>query len=487
MAASLDVAARLDEGQAAVDTIAEYVWACHLLGFGHADLTRYRYQVRDWYAAEDGLDLRVLDAECASLATSAAVAERALRVQDNHFQNLSQAWQGAGARASTDFLARHATSAAQVAAGIRGAAATLTRLRDTLWDAVDARVSAALQIEERQAGHRGTWLAAARTVSTGVGDRSVASELIDTQVKPFVVNDIGGDWLAAMRSATRAVGDAYAQAVAALRAEVLPVFGIPGELGPAWVPSGAPPGPALASAADAADRPSVAGAGGGFAAAPASVPSFSAPTATVPAGMAPGAPAAGPEPIVPAPAPLESAAPALASPAGLGQGLGGGGLPGLGGMPDIGSGLAGSGQQLADLLGGLIGSSADSSPDGIGDLKDDDGEDFDPDADDGAGDHVADEAEQDTEGDGSEDGGTEGADEDGEIAGDESAELDEGGEVTEPQTDSRQSDSPLPAPEVPAPVNPSPTVPDPVAEPLAAPAGQTPCEIATDELPQAGP
>ena len=87
-----------------------------------------------------------------------------------------------------------------------------------------------------------------------MGDRSVASELIDTQVKPFVVNDIGGEWLTAMRSTSRAVADAYAQAVAALRAEAQPVFGIPGDLGPAWLPSGGSPGPVLAATADAADR-----------------------------------------------------------------------------------------------------------------------------------------------------------------------------------------------------------------------------------------
>ncbi|MEV0670977.1 hypothetical protein [Mycobacterium sp. NPDC050441] len=478
MAASLDVAARLDEGQAAVDTIAEYVWACHLLGFVHPDLTRYRYQVHDWYGAEDGLDLRALDAECASLAASAAVAEQALRLQDNHFQNLSQAWQGAGARASTDFLARHAASATQVAAGIRGAAATLTRLRDKLWDAVDAKASAALRIEERQAGQRGTWLAAVRTVSTGVGDRSVASELIDTQVKPFVFNDIGGDWLTAMRGTTRAVADSYAQAVAALRAETLPVFGIPGELGPVWLPSSAPAGPAVALAADAADRPSAGGGGGGFVAAPASVPSFSAPAATVPAGIAPGAAAAGPEPIVPAAAPIESAAPGLASPAGLGQGLGGGGLPGLGGMPDIGSGLAGSGQQLADLLGGLIGSSAEDLPADIGDLKDDD---IDPPAEDDAHDEVEDGTDEGRDTDDVADETT--ADED---ETDDTAEAqpagpeDSGAEVTEPQPD-----LPPAATEVPEPFTPPP-VPGPAAAPLAAPAGDTPCAIAADELPQVG-
>lgn len=479
--ASLDVAARLDEGQAAVDTIAEYVWACHLLGFDHPDLTRYRYQVHDWYAAEDGLDLRALDNEYAALAAAAAVAEQVLQLQDNEFQNLTQAWQGAGARASTDFLGRHAMSAAQVASGIRGAAATLARLRDDLWAAVDAKVSAVLQIEGSRAGQRETWLAAARTVSGGVGDRSAASELIDTQVKPFVANDIGGNWLTAMRSTTRAVADAYAQAAAALRAEAQPVFGIPGELGPAWLPSGASAGPALALAAEAAaaaDRTSVTGAGGGFTAAPASVPSFSTPAAAVPAGVASGAPAAGPGPIAPAAAPIESAGPAFAPPAGLGQGPGGGGLPGLGGMPDIGAGLAGSGQQLADLLGGLIGSSAGDLPEGIGDLTDDD---IDPVDDDDV--HDEDEGGIDEGSDTDDDADATTADEDqiddtgeGEPAGPE----DPAAEVTEPQPD------PPPATtEVPEPLAAPPPVPEPAA-PLAASAGDTPCEIAADALPQVG-
>lgn len=477
--ASLDVAARLDEGQAAVDTIAEYVWACHLLGFSHPDLTRYRYQVHDGYAAEEGLDLRTLEAESASLAAAATAAEQAARLQDNQFRNLTQAWRGAGARASTDFLGRHATSSAQVVSGIDAAAATLARLRDQLWDAVDAKVTAVLQIEARQAGRRDAWLAAARTVSTGMGDRSAASELIDTQVKPFVVNDIGGDWVMAMRGTSRAVADAYARAVTALRTEGSPVFGIPGDLGPVWLPS-TPESrhPAVALAADTADRASDAGASGGFTAAPASAPSFAAPpVAGMAAGAPVGAPGFGAGSIVPAGAPGESAAPASASPTGWGQGLGGGGLPGLGGLPDIGSGLAGSGQPLADLLGGLIGSSAGDLPEDFGDLTDEGVDDIDP----GADDEAHDEAENDEEAD--EAAADEGETDEGETddgAGEQPA------EVTEPQPD-----SPPVATEVPEALGAPPAVPEPpaepLAEPLAAPADETPCEIAADELPQAGP
>ncbi|NOQ62616.1 hypothetical protein HGK73_31785 [Mycolicibacterium fortuitum] len=470
VAASLDVAARLDEGQAAVDTIAEYVWACHLLGFDHPDLTRYRYQVHDWYSAEEGLDLRVLDVESASLAAAATVAEEELALQDKNFQNLVEAWHGTGARASTDFLARHAASSAQVAAGVRSAAAVLTRLRDSLWAAVEAKVSAALQIEGRQGGQRGAWLAAARTVSTGLGDRSAASELIDTQVKPFVVNDIAGDWLAAMRSTTRAVADAYGQALAGLRAEALPVFGIPGELGPvraAPVPPPVAAGTTAASAAAPSWQPS-----------PAAMP---AAMSTTPSQIPPPAPSSAAEPLAAVAEPVGSAAPAPTLPAGAAPGMAGGGMPGLGGLPDVGSGLAGAGQQLADLFGGLLGSSADGLPDRIGDLPSGAGGDVDPDdvpqqeADDADDPDVEDTVDE----DGSEDTDEDGADEDEPV---DSAE----GELTEPQSDSPPLDEASPDPQKLEVTDPAPTVPDPAADPLAAPTGGTPCEIAADELPQVG-
>lgn len=475
MAASLDVAARLDEGQAAVDTIAEYVWACHLLGFDHPDLTRYRYQVHDWYSAEEGLDLRVLDVESASLAAAAAGAEEELALQDKNFQNLVDAWHGMGARASTDFLTRHAASSAQVAAGVRSAAAVLTRLRDSLWAAVEAKVSAALQIEGRHSGQRGSWLAAARTVSTGLGDRSAASELIDTQVKPFVANDIGGDWLAAMRSTTRAVADAYGQALAGLRAEALPVFGIPGELGPvraAPVPLPVAAGTTAASAA----APS-------WQASPAVMPAASS---TPPAAIPTPAPSPAAEPLAAVAEPVGSAAPAPTLPAGAGPGMSGGGMPGLGALPDVGSGLAGAGQQLADLFGGLLGSSADGLPDRIGDVSPDEGDDVDPEADDGPHQEAGDVAEP----DGEDTTGEEDADDD--TDDDESVDPAEV-ELTEPQSASPpEAEMPPDPPEamVTDPVatvpDPAPTVPGPAADSLAAPTGGTPCEIAADELPQVG-
>ena len=77
MAEPLDVDARLAEGRPAVDTVGEYVWACHLLGYQNPDLTVHPAQVRDWYSSEDGLDLRALEADRAALESVAVARQTA--------------------------------------------------------------------------------------------------------------------------------------------------------------------------------------------------------------------------------------------------------------------------------------------------------------------------------------------------------------------------------------------------------------------------
>ena len=236
MAEKFDVASRLAEGHPAVDNIGNYVWAAHLLGYQHPDLTLHASQVRDWYTCEDGLDLRALDADCAALEAAAAATANALRPQGDALAALSGAWQGRGANASREFLMRHADAAAAAAAGVRTAAEALAALRDNLWQMVDGKVAAAMAIDDRRLTERADWLAAAKTVTTGAGDRAVASELIDQEVKPFVDNDIRSDWLTAMRTTTASVAASYDAATAGLATDPAAVFQVPGELGPAWSP-----------------------------------------------------------------------------------------------------------------------------------------------------------------------------------------------------------------------------------------------------------
>lgn len=478
-----DLAARLDEGQDAVETFAEFVWACGLLGYRHPDLTAHMGQVHDWYAGEDGLDLRVLAADGATLAEAAGSAERALRLQDDQLSALAQAWQGRGAQAAREFLRRQGGTAEQAVVAVRRAADTVARLHDQLWQAVDSKVAVTERIAQRCAAQREAWLAAARTVRTGLGDRDAASELIDTQVKPFVDNDIGAEWVSAMRSASTAVSDAYASAITALTATPAPVFEIPGDLGPSWTP-----------------RP--------FTAAPADPPVGS--TATIPAGFVPSGYAQPPHWAAPVSAPIpqpQSASPALPlaspaadpvapvagpaapDPAAAWGSPPGGGLPGAG-LSGMGSGLSGIGQRLADLFGGLIGSTADGGsgpaidsalPDELddpdsSDLVDDEDTADDPDEEDPDADDA--EASDDAEADDSE-GEVDAAAEDEALAEDAVA------VPAEPEPTEPEPAEPV-APQAPAPTVAPPVVPVSPAEPMAAPAGKTPCEIAADELPQVG-
>jgi len=457
VAEKFDVASRLAEGRPAVDNIQTYVWACHTLGYANPDLTLHASQVRDWYGSEDGLDLRALDADCASVEAAVAATQDALARQDDQLGVLPAVWQGRSADLSREFLRRHGEASACAAAAVRTAADALAALRDNLWHALDGKVAAAIAADDRAPAE---WLAAAHTVTTGAGDRAAASERIDQEVKPFVDNDIRADWLEAMRSTMAAVMDSYDAATAELTAEPDAIFEVPGELGPSWT---RPPREDEVATVSAAASP---------VASPAVAPqswsapeSWSAPAA--PPSMPAPAPASSPMPL-PSPAPpvdAGSTAPATAAPPST---------PSLGGLPDVGGGLSGFGQQLADAFGSLFGSADDALSDTPGidepeldDDIDDDELDDDPDEDDDEPVEPAAEPEEEP-----------------------AVEEPIGAPAVDPVCE--LAEAPVPA-EPPPPEEPAPTpvaVPPPPAEPLPPPepmgATETPCEIAADELPQVG-
>ena len=477
MAEKFDVAARLAEGRPAVDNIHNYVWACHLLGYQNPDLTLHAAQVRDWYGAEDGLDLRALDADCTALEAAVAATENGLRLQDEQLAELPTAWHGRGADASHEFLQRHGEASAAAVAAVRTAADALLALRDNLWHMIDGKVAAAVAIDDRRQAERTDWLAAAQTVTTGVGDRAVASELIDHEVKPFVDNDIRFDWLAAMRTTAASIAASYDAATAGLGTGPAAMFEVPGDLGPTWTP---PPsnGPVV-------DEPERIGGGGSTCPAPVvgAPPVAGAPAApAAPLSAAP-APAA-PLPATPA-APVPAVEPAAATPAMAAPPA----MPSLGnlggGMPGAADGFAGLGQQLADALGGLLNPAEDAFSDPA---KIDKPPEIDEPAarDDGTEADVGDEPTD--------------APDDAEPDEDEvtPAGVDDPPVVDEPTADTadiceeQPADTPPPAEPVPPPTEPAPTAaPLPPPEPAAPPpstaaAPETPCEIAADELPQVG-
>lgn len=445
----------LAAGAPAAEVMTEYVRACRRLG--HSVLEPAHLHAA--YTAEEGMDLQALDDDHRTLSEALAAVEAALVLQEQAHRALAAAWRGAGAVAAVDHLVRHTETAATVVDGLRGSVAALDELRNRLWQLVEAKVDTTQGIEAR--GTRAEWLSAARTVTAGVGDRAGASEMVDMQVAPFVATDIALDWVSTMRDTESAIRQAYRDAAAAIASQASAVFERPGLSGAipvaaetvsvasapaAVVPTSFVAGPAAAGTVPAQSAVSME-------AVPASTSTPTAPAAAP--SVAPTTPVAA-DPMAAAAAPM----PAATSP--LGSGM---------------SGLSGLGQSFSDMLGGLLGSGG-----GLGETLGAVG-DLDPFSDDR------------TEGAELDDLGDPEPDEDEEDPDGEEPDEDE---PLEGETPAEESAGPAEAevPAEPVAVTPEPVVPTPVPEPLADPAvaapaepvpADTPCEIAADELPQAGP
>jgi hypothetical protein len=465
MAALFDVAARLAEGRPAVEHTQSYVRACQVLGYEHPDLTAHGSQVCDWYQTEAGLDLRVLDDDSAELAAAVSAIEEALHLQRAQLAELAGAWRGPGADSVARFLQCHCDAATAVAAHVRAAAEGCAALRDNLWEMVDRKVATAIAIDDRRLGERSAWLAAAHTVTTGAGDRSAAEALVRQQVNPYVDNDIRTEWVTAMRSSVASVDASYDVAIRALTSAPEVSFEVPGELGPSW-----------RSVSDAPLSPSS--------------PTQTMPELSLPAENVPTVPAAASTRLPPSTATpptlpagaledLSSVPPELASPPGDVPGLstGAGNLGGLGGLAGNIGGVLG---KIVDGIGGLLGSLADGFADPAG------SENLLPQAPPDADRPLADEAD-DTEVLPADGKATEptGADEDATCATlGENASAADDVDVAQ-QAAPPPMDKPPPPPAEAAPVALPPDEPPPAASEPPSEAA-TPCEIAADELPQAG-
>jgi hypothetical protein len=448
MADRFDVAARLAEGRPAVEHTQAYVDACHQLGYQQPDLTAHPSQVWDWYDAEAGLDLRVLDDDTGALRAAVTAIEEALWVQRTQVTELAAAWRGSGADTAMRFLQRHCDVAAEVAVHVRTAAERYAALRDDVWKSVDGKVANAVAIDERRAAQRSTWLAACHTVMTGSGNRSTAEEVIDQQVKPYVDNDIRNDWLAAMGSGSASVAASYDDAIHALASTSDVRFDIPGDFGPSWQPA-------------FGDRPATE--------APPTMPLPAGPAPTVPAAAPatrsttnpepPGLSADGPDGALSMPPELATP---LADTGGLSSGAGN-----LGGLGGIGGGIGGVVGSIVDSIGSILGSIAGGLGDGPGS--------GDPLADDSLG---IDEADKpgDTDVD---DTPVPATVDDATAPGQPPDAVAE----TPPVTDDSVAE-PVGQQLDPPPAAPPADQPPPAAAPPTD--GSTPCEIAEDELPQAG-
>jgi hypothetical protein len=461
VAGRFDVAGRLAEGRPAVEHTQTYVQACHALGYQHPDLTAHGSQLLDLYDTETGLDLRVLDDDSAALCAALNTIDEALWQQHVQVTEIAAAWTGSGAESATRFLQRHCDAAAEVAERVRAAADGYAALRDKLWQLVDGKAATAIAIDDRRVGERSAWLAAAHTVIAGAGNRS-AEELVRQHVMPYVDNDIRADWLTAMRSAAASAEASYDAAVDALSATREVCFDIPGELGPSGPPVFDKPLDSHPAAAGIPATPSP----------PEIAPTVPAAASTPMSAPPPPPPAAGTLGDVP-PVPPDLAAP-LSDASGLPSGAGD--LGGVGGLAGSIGGVVG---KIVDGIGGLLGSLADgfSGPSGSADpLLDDPLDDDDPLADDDV-ETAANDQPDDTAADIADhttDAEPPGSDENTEVPAENPATTsDPTGEPMAQQAGPPPDAAPPPPDSPPAPAAPQPD-------------GSTPCEIAEDQLPQAG-
>jgi hypothetical protein len=459
VAPRLDVAARLAEGRPAVEHAQTYVSACRVLGYQHPDLTAHGAQVLDSYETEDGLDLHVLHDDCAALWAAVNAVEEAIAGQRAQLAELAAAWRGSGAEAAKQFLQRHCDGATAVVARVRAAAEGCGALRDNLWQLVDGKAATAIAVDDRSLAERPAWLAAAHTVMTGLADGPAAEDLVRQQVMPYVDNDIRNDWLILMRSTTALVAAAYDAAVDALAAAPDACFAIPGSLQPKPLrDEPAAPRPAgVIPAAMPAPPP--------LPAEPVAAP----PADTVPAAMPAPLPAGMADDPAPAP-PLSDLAAPLGDTTGMSTGA-----SGLGSLGGLAGGIGGVFGAIIDGIGGLLGSLAD----GFADPSTSDEPPFDDAVDD------VEPLEESDEEAGEPDDGEAGGEDDGAMASDENASATE--ELVDDPAAPEQTPPPVNAPPPSPPAEPPPAEPPPAEPPPAAPPdGSTPCEIAADELPQAG-
>jgi len=464
-----DVAGRLADGEPILADLETYVAACEKLGYryGGPDLRRL-------YTAEAGLDLRSLDADHRVMLDAAHRARDVVTLQHNVSSLLQESWSGTAGATAGGFLGRQVDAARSVVGELQRAADALAVLREELSAAVDRKVAAVVAAGDRPAGRREAWRAAALTVLHGGGDQSVASEVVDQQITPFLDAVVCGEIVPTLQSATNDVANSYDSAISSVRPTSV-WFEMPGDFGPIAVAHV----PAIGSAAAVGSAATAA-------------PVLSSPTlgnaATMTPTWAPPAVAAATEPAAamstpaatapdPAPAVAPPVAPEAAQPMSASSSL----PPDLG----IGSAVGGFGRQLSDLLGGALGSAAGLTPDaaGLADLADDPNVDASDDSD-----------AKDGEPDGTEPDGTESDDAKSDDAGtdDKPAETDpaQEGSTDEAVVDTELQQPEAPAatpPPLPAPLNVEP--PPPPVEPLAVqdqPIDKTPCQIAADELPQVG-
>ncbi|WP_078280267.1 hypothetical protein [Mycobacteroides franklinii] len=238
MANKWDIEALRGEGLSAITNSQNYVTAA-IRGNGKSpvtitnpDLTANERQLFDWYDMDAGMDLNKLGADLELFKTAAATMKAAAERQHGQLQQLVGLWEGKGSEAANDFLKTHNSTADSVTDEFGKVSTGLDGLRNALWNIVDLKKQASTMVDGLVTD-RAHFDSAVATYKTGTGDKSKADETNATMIGPHVKNNVEGQLLPALKNAWRAGGGAYDTLINGLKSKLPPGFTLPpGVFGP---------------------------------------------------------------------------------------------------------------------------------------------------------------------------------------------------------------------------------------------------------------
>lgn len=238
MANKWDIEALRGEGLAAIANSQNYVTAA-IRGNGKSpvtitnpDLTANERQLFDWYDMDAGMDLNKLGADLELFKSAAATMKAAAERQHGQLQQLVGLWEGKGSEAANDFLKTHNSTADSVTDEFGKVSTGLDGLRNALWNIVDLKKQASTMVDGLVTD-RAHFDSAVATYKTGTGDKSKADETNATMIGPHVKNNVEGRLLPALKNAWSSGGGAYDTLINGLKTDVPAKFtSPPGVFGP---------------------------------------------------------------------------------------------------------------------------------------------------------------------------------------------------------------------------------------------------------------
>ncbi|OHT88814.1 hypothetical protein [Mycobacteroides saopaulense] len=240
MAGRYDIESLRSEGIQAVANSQNYTTAA-IRGNGKSpvtitnpDLTANERQLFDWYDMDAGMDLDALGADLELFKGAVTTMKSAAERQHGQLQQLMGMWEGKGSEAANQFLRTHNSTADAVTGEFGKVSTGLDGLREALWNIVDLKKQATTMVDGLVTD-RASFDSAVATYKTGTGDKSVADETNATKIGPHVQQNIEGKWLPAMKTAWAKGGEAYDTLINGLKQELPPEFkSPPGQFGPEY-------------------------------------------------------------------------------------------------------------------------------------------------------------------------------------------------------------------------------------------------------------